>query len=240
MWDALIPRLESHFQAISIDLPGHGLAALPDKNLSLPEIGKSIAEFIDSEIRAPAILCGYSMGGRLALHTALYFPNTVKQLVLIGASPGIESERERLNRLESDRVLALNIRKRGIEWFTQYWESLPIFASQKKLPQLVQEKIRAERLNSNREALAYSLENWSTGAQNYLIPELHGLKCPVLLIAGALDKKFCESNRQMETVISTHARRVEIPNAGHAAHLENPDAVAEEILKLHLIRIDKI
>src|ERR1039458_4989136 len=43
----------------------------------------------------PAILVGYSMGGRLALHVALAIPDPIVRLVLVSASAGIEDPRQR-------------------------------------------------------------------------------------------------------------------------------------------------
>ena len=59
--------------------------------------------------RAPIehfVLAGYSMGGRLALHTALAIPARVTRLVLISASAGIDDDGERAARRAADESLA--------------------------------------------------------------------------------------------------------------------------------------
>ena len=54
----------------------------------------------------PVDLVGYSMGGRMALRTAVDHPHLVRRLVLIGATPGIEDPADRAARAEQDRATA--------------------------------------------------------------------------------------------------------------------------------------
>jgi pimeloyl-ACP methyl ester carboxylesterase len=49
---------------------------------------------------------------------------------------------------------------------------------------------------------------------------------PVLLIAGALDSKFAALAGRMAAAIGPGARVELVEGAGHAVHLERPDAVA--------------
>ena len=63
--------------------------------------------------------------------------------------------------------------------------------------------------------------------------ELENLQIPTLLITGVYDQKFTELAEQMERAVPS-ARHVIIPNAGHAAHTENPTVVKrciEEFLR---------
>jgi 2-succinyl-6-hydroxy-2,4-cyclohexadiene-1-carboxylate synthase len=230
-WDDLIPRLEPRFRLLLVDLPGHGATPIPRAAMSLVELGTALGDFVMRVSDGGVILCGYSMGGRVALHTALFFPQAVRALVLIGASPGIEDERERGERRTSDHELAEKILASGIEWFADYWGQLALFASQKNLSLETRRKLRAARLACDPNGLAYCLRNFGTGEQEFLGGELRRLSFPVLLMAGALDEKFSSLNRYMVGAIGTSGVQMkEIPQAGHAAHLENPQAVAREII----------
>jgi 2-succinyl-6-hydroxy-2,4-cyclohexadiene-1-carboxylate synthase len=230
-WDDLTRHLERHFRLLLVDLPGHGGTPVPETATTLRELGTTLGEFVHSVAGGAVVMCGYSMGGRVALHTALYSPQSISALILIGASPGIEDARESKERHTKDHELAENILARGSEWFADYWASLPLFASQKMLPPDVQARLRAARLTCDSQGLAYCLKNFGTGEQEFLGHELHFLSCPVLLMAGALDEKFFRLNQYLAAAIGRAAVRVaEIPKAGHAAHIENPAAVAREIL----------
>jgi len=233
-WRYLTPHLEPHFRMLLVDLPGHGSTPAPEKAMTLRELGIALREFVRSVADRAVVMCGYSMGGRIALHTALFSPQSVSALILIGATPGIEDVHDRKERHKSDHVLAEKILNNGVEWFADYWGSLPLFASQKMLPPDVQARLRAARLACDPQGLAYCLTNFGTGEQEFLARKLHRLSCPVLLMAGESDEKFSRLNQYMKAAIGTAAVHVvEIPNAGHAghaAHIENPVAVAREIV----------
>ena len=230
-WDDLTRHLERHFRLLLVDLPGHGGTPVPEKPMTLRELGTALGEFLQSIADGAAMMCGYSMGGRFALHTALFSSLAVRALILVGASPGIENARERKERQASDQALAEKILANGVEWFADYWGSLPLFASQNMLPPDMQAELRASRLACDPQGLAYCLKNFGTGEQEFLGHELHRLSCPVLLMAGALDEKFSHLNHYMAASIGTAAVRVvEIPDAGHAAHIENSQAVARQII----------
>jgi 2-succinyl-6-hydroxy-2,4-cyclohexadiene-1-carboxylate synthase len=231
-WDELLPELGRHFHLLLVDLPGHGGTPIPGETaMNLERLGNALGQLIHTSAEGPALLCGYSMGGRVALHTALFAPETVSALALIGASPGIAQEHERAKRLQSDLELARKIRTEGVYWFADYWADLPLFETQKLLSEDVRQKLHRARLGCDPEGLAWCLEHFSTGSQEYLVPYLRKLKCPTLLLAGKLDRKFSELNETLaREVASPLVHHVEIPNAGHAVHIEQPLPVTREMI----------
>jgi pimeloyl-ACP methyl ester carboxylesterase len=54
---------------------------------------------------------------------------------------------------------------------------------------------------------------------------------PVTLIVGERDRKFSELAVEMAALIAD-STVVSVPGAGHAVHLERPDAVAAELLRV--------
>jgi 2-succinyl-6-hydroxy-2,4-cyclohexadiene-1-carboxylate synthase len=166
-----------------------------------------------------ATLLGYSMGGRIALYSALagYF----RALILESASPGLATETEREQRRLSDSALAERIRRDGVTSFVDYWENLPLFASQRNLPGEIRAALRANRLDNHPAGLANSLAGVGTGAQPALHERLSELNIPVLLIAGALDTKFTSIARQMALQLPQPHLHI-VPQAGHTVHLEQP------------------
>jgi 2-succinyl-6-hydroxy-2,4-cyclohexadiene-1-carboxylate synthase len=229
-WDSIADDLAPCCRLLSVDLPGHGASAIPATPISLSGLGAQIAVFLQELASGSSVLGGYSMGGRVALHIALHSPASVRALVLVGVSPGIADVTERAARREADRQLASQIREKGITWFADYWPNLPLFESQKHLPSDIQAQLRRQRLSCDAEGLAYALENFGTGTQEDLRARLKEITCPVLLLAGQRDSKFCEIHREVVPLFgSPHVLRVEIPDAGHAAHIERPRDVAHAI-----------
>ena len=170
------------------------------------------------EIRAAgegAVLVGYSMGGRLALHAAVRMP--LAGLAVLGASAGIEDPDERRRRRAADEELASWIEAHSIDEVVDRWEQNPVFASQ--LPQLVEAQ-RAGRLDHHPARLAQLLRSAGQGALDPIWDELAEIEIPVLAMAGEADAAYRAAAARLARLPVT------IPGAGHAAHLEQPDAVA--------------
>jgi pimeloyl-ACP methyl ester carboxylesterase len=74
------------------------------------------------------------------------------------------------------------------------------------------------------DGLASSLRLAGTGTQEPLWGRLGSLAMPVLVTAGEHDAKFTALARRLVDSIGTNARMAVVPGAGHAAHLEQPEA----------------
>jgi len=212
------------------DLIGHGLSPAPDQ-LDVYRMEAMVGQLhhlIQEKLNVPGVLCGYSMGARLALSYSLKHAREISGLVLIGGTPGIEDQEEAAARATNDARLASRIENEGMSEFVQYWERLPLFASQVHLSDGVKRSIRRMRLAQRSHGIANSLRMASTGIMTSMWKELEKLEIPTLLITGAYDEKFTELAEQMERAIPS-ACHVTIPNAGHAAHTENPIVVKRRI-----------
>ncbi|MEZ0361828.1 MAG: alpha/beta fold hydrolase [Hydrogenobacter sp.] len=87
----------------SLDLPAHGRSNLIYRDL------ESLAKDIAMRIPSENVLLGWSMGGSLAILTALRFPNKVKGLILIGTTPCFGTSWNEKN----IRAFLLRLRKEG-------------------------------------------------------------------------------------------------------------------------------
>lgn len=82
IWDDVAPLLARHFRIHRIDLPGHGFSHA----LSLQSLENLTAE-IAAHVPAHSIVCGWSLGGQIALTLAKCWPDQVSQLVLVATTP---------------------------------------------------------------------------------------------------------------------------------------------------------
>ncbi|MBI5058700.1 2-succinyl-6-hydroxy-2,4-cyclohexadiene-1-carboxylate synthase [candidate division KSB1 bacterium] len=226
-WLPVAAELARDRYLIMPDLPGHGATPVCDA-LGLNELADALARLCRAVTKSALSLCGYSMGGRIALHLLLRHPAAIRSSVLLGASPGIPNPAERSARRARDDALAERILSQPLAWFVNYWERQPIFASQHALALADRTALRAERLACNRDGLAAALRQWGTGVQEDLLPALNQSRSPVLLVAGEHDQKFRASNVRLESVLP-QARLAIIPGAGHAAHLEQPAAFGNSV-----------
>lgn len=207
---------------VLVDLPGHG------RHAGLVGAWRFTLEAVEAAVDAaageePADLVGYSMGGRLALAFACRNPHRVRRLVLESASPGLRTQEERQARQAEDEALAARIQAEGVESFAAYWEGLPLFASQASLPEEARARQRAVRLANDPASLAAALRGLGTGVLPSYWGSLGDLRVPVLVLVGELDGKFVEIGGRMASALPD-ARLVEVPGAGHAVHLERPEA----------------
>jgi 2-succinyl-6-hydroxy-2,4-cyclohexadiene-1-carboxylate synthase len=217
-WAPVTAELRERYRCFAPDLPGHG-----DAEGRRPASFDAVAAYVGALRMERITLCGYSMGGRLALETALRMPSRIARLVLIGATPGIEDVRERALRLAADNDLADRIEAIGLEAFVDEWGAQSLFAS---MPRGVADAARADRLRGSAPGLAAALRGMGTGAMEPRWDRLDELRMPVTLAVGEHDEKFRAIAEQMAPALPD-SRVVVVPGAGHAAHLEAPHGVAE-------------
>jgi 2-succinyl-6-hydroxy-2,4-cyclohexadiene-1-carboxylate synthase len=217
-WDGV--RAQLGRPALAPDLPGHGDAAG-----RRPASFGACAAYVRAFAPERFTLAGYSMGGRIALHTALTLGERVRRLVLIGASPGLADPAEREARRAADEALADRIEAIGIEAFAREWGAQPMFAGQSEP---VAAAAHADRLRNTPAGLAAALRGLGTGVMEPLWDRLGELGMPVELLVGERDEKFRAIAERMAAALPD-ARVSIVPEAGHAAQLERPDVVAAHL-----------
>ena len=171
------------------------------------------------------VLCGYSLGGRLALRAALREPDRYRGVVTVGATAGIDEPSLRSARAEADERLAAWMEAAPIEDIVSVWERQPLFADQ---PEALIEDQRAGRLAQDPPGLALLLR---TAGQGILEPVWHELlmfELPLLAIAGARDEGYAAAARRIADT-APHASAVIVEEAGHAPQLQRPEEIARLI-----------
>lgn len=82
-FSALIPHLSDQFEVFTLNFEGHG-GNLSDSEFSIDLFSKNLVDFlVDHELKKVAVF-GYSMGGYVALFTALRHPGYFEQIVTLG------------------------------------------------------------------------------------------------------------------------------------------------------------
>lgn len=213
-WSPIVDRLADRYRWCLVDAPGHGASA---------EVRAGLWDGADRllQVGGPGTYLGYSMGARLCLHAALADPRLVDRLVLVGVHPGIVDPVERRHRRDHDEAQASRLELEGVGPFVDWWLRQPLFATLD-----ASAAGRDERLQNSAAGLAASLRLEGTGSQEPLWDRLASLSMPVLLVAGERDTKFRELATEAAAAIGANATAAWIPGAGHACHLERPDAFA--------------
>lgn len=182
-----------------------------------------------------AVLCGYSLGGRLALHAALRAPERYRGLVIVGASAGIDEPTARAARREADEKLASWMETQPIERIVELWERQPLFADQSE--RLIEAQ-RPGRLAQDPLALARLLRTAGQGAMDPVWGRLPAFDLPLLALAGSRDERYRRAGRRMASE-APDAHAAVIEHAGHAAHLQRPDDFTDALLAFLDERVER-
>ena len=178
------------------------------------------------------ILCGYSLGGRACLALACGARVGVPCIV-IGADPGIEDLRERSLRAGRDHAHATHLRQ-DPEGFLSAWYAQPLFASLRTSTQydaVVARRRASLADHSTRESWALILDACSPGRCAPRWGAAAQLGNGLAVVHGALDDKFAAIARRLHG-LSRHVPTISIPSAGHAAHVEQPEACADAVASI--------
>jgi len=83
MFGEVLPSLAQNRQVVAVDLQAHGRTADIDRPLSFELMAGDIAALIKQLGIEEADVMGYSLGGGVALRTAIQHPEVVRKLVLV-------------------------------------------------------------------------------------------------------------------------------------------------------------
>jgi len=217
-WDRVVAQLRPEsYLPVALDLPGHGDAAERRGPITFDSC---VAEVLAQSPQRFA-LCGYSLGGRVALHVALAAPERVRRLVLVSSSAGIEDPDEREQRRASDRRLAHELERVPFEQFIERWRAQPLFADE---PPEVGALAREDQRRNHPASLAQALRGLGTGEMRPLWGRLRELALPVTVVVGERDAKFRALGERMVGRLPD-AELVVIPG-GHGLPLESPVELA--------------
>jgi 2-succinyl-6-hydroxy-2,4-cyclohexadiene-1-carboxylate synthase len=220
-WDGVVARLDSErYRPLALDLPGHGQASA----VGGPITFESCVAAVLAASPERFALCGYSLGGRVALHVALAAPERVSRLVLVSCSPGVEDDSERAARRASDELLAVELESIPFEQFIERWRTQPLFVDD---PPDVGERAREDQRRNDPLALAKVMRGLGTGEMAPLWDRLGELTMPSTLVAGERDAKFRAIGERV-VALMPDAELVVIPG-GHSLALESPDELAGAI-----------
>ena len=252
-WEEMLSFFKKHFFCIAFDLPGHGSTTYCD------DILPALKEEVLKGCSVKPILIGYSMGGRLALQLQEHARAIVAISAHPGLKTTKEKElRKDIDVTWRKKLLTLSWEAFLAEWYAQpiflslhrkpdllqqilkkrfmqnpenlnfrflSSESAEIFdeiahtfskgVAEGAILERIKPKVQVENLS--RVLLQLSLSNQ---------PHISQFLCPTLFLYGEEDLKYRKlyCNMAQNTIVQS------IKKCGHAVHLEDAKACAEEIL----------
>jgi len=220
-WRAVFDRLATDYRVIAFDLPGFGASDKPDGPYTLEAMTDRVRGLV-RDIPGPVILVGHSMGGEIALSTALAEPERVVALVLIapaGFKVGLAGIADSITPRRA-AVIAM--------WEAARSSILPLHD-----PEWLGEPADRAHYDPSfdpayRASTSAVLENFDFEG---LGSRVAGIRDPVLLIWGSADPvvPLGVSERVRALLPCSHLEVLE--RAFHRPQVERPDTVSSLILR---------
>ncbi|GGJ59175.1 alpha/beta fold hydrolase [Streptomyces brasiliensis] len=230
MWNAHLPLLaEAGIRAIALDLPGHGEAAVHDRDEAAP--WKDVLDTLDQRGIDRFVLAGNSLGALVALQVAVTARERVEGLVLVGYRPHDQAPSARLQTAWDRERAALGTGDidAAVRAGVQAW------ISEAAAPEVKAHGARMMRdqLQSQRAHAEPAHAEDPLGKDPAI---LRALSVPALVGVGAHDMPdFFQGGEELARELDAGDLTV-IPEAGHLAPLEQPTAFCELLVGfLHCI-----
>ena len=213
MWEGQVKPFSEKYKLITWDMRGHGRTDYPDDQsaYSEAETVADMAAILDAVGVRKAVIGGLSLGGYMSLAFHLVHPERTEALLIIDTGPGYKSDEPRAGWNATAIRRAENFDKNG----------LPAAGAG-----------GAEtRAAPHRDAtgLARAARGMLTQHDARVISSLPNIQVPSLVLVGANDTPFLAASDYMAAKIPG-AKKVVLPDAGHAANIDQPAAFNAAVL----------
>jgi 3-oxoadipate enol-lactonase len=222
-WTLQIPALTgAGFRPIAVDIPGFGQSPYDGGGWSIRRVAASMAGLMEELQTGPAHVVGLSLGGVIAQQFALDMPHLTCKLVLVSTFAVLRPD---------------NLS--GWYYFLQRFilvNTLGLPAQAKVVAQRVFPDPRHEQLRnilvetiSRADPRAYRKAMVSLGLFTSL-KRLGEIKAPTLVVTGEDDTTVNPARQRLLATGIPNAQQVIIPEAGHAAPVDQADRFNRELL----------
>jgi pimeloyl-[acyl-carrier protein] methyl ester esterase len=223
IWSDTAAQLAGQYQVHCVDLPGYG-ASVQTEAFTLD----SVVERLVAYFSEPVTVCGWSLGGQIALHWALREPQQVKRLVLVTSTPCFAAREDWSFGMPQETLaqFAADLEKNHAATLRRFL-SLQVRGSEgeRELLGILREKLFS-RGEPRLDALRGGLEILRDADQRDSLPEI---RQPVLVIAGERDKLTLPQASQYMAQALPDARLAQIEGSAHVPFLSHPQVFLEHM-----------
>jgi pimeloyl-[acyl-carrier protein] methyl ester esterase len=225
IWGNMVDQLSRDFRVICVDLPGNGASeALDDFGLD------QLVATLSGQFDEPLAVCGWSLGGQVAMRWAALHPQQVSKLVLLASTPCF------VQRADWPHALATEVLQEfSAALLENHAQTLRRFLALQVRGSDDERELLASlrsRLFSRGEpdlaALRGGLEILRATDLRASLPQLQQ---PALVIAGERDMLTPLAASQYMAQALPAARLVEVAGAAHAPFLSHPELVVDQMVE---------
>lgn len=208
MWVEQVAALKADYRVIVWDMRGHGDTDSPEEDSLYSEALTTgdMAALLDACKIEQAVIAGLSLGGYMSLAFNVERSDRVTALMLFDTGPGYRND-------EARDAWNKNAVEWGGDFETKGLETLKVRGSG---------EMQAS-WHRSADGLARAARGMLTQHGSHVIESLPGIDVPTLVLVGENDKPFLGATDYMAKKIPNATKSV-IPDAGHAANLDQPEA----------------
>jgi len=225
MWEKQIEILKENYRVIVYDIRGHGNTDVGNDSFSIELFVNDLLSLMDTLKIDKTILCGFSMGGYIALNAIENYPERFNALLLCDTNCAADMSEAKEKRMKTIEI----IKEKGLEQYAE--ESLkklfaPIsFSKHKEEIAIVREMI----MKTSKQSLYKTLH--ALAERTETCTKLYKIKVPVLIMVGKEDEitppdvALLMHEKIKGSIIHL------IDHAGHLSNMENSEEFNEYLNK---------
>ena len=200
IWREIAPALQVRGRVCRIDQRGHGESDAPAGPYSREDLAGDVIAALDAEGEPKTILIGHSMGGIVAMATALAYPERILGLALIGSTGQC-----------TEKVAG---------WYERIAKAGEEHGNRGLAQAIYGEKSKKE-IRGDAEGISRVTRMLKSLFDDPLTPKLAGVTCPVLVLVGEKDPMGPKASELLYTALPRgRAEFLSIPERGHWVHVE--------------------
>jgi pimeloyl-ACP methyl ester carboxylesterase len=213
MWRGQIEAFSKAFKLITWDMRGHGQSDYPEDQGAYSEAATvaDMAALLDAVGADRAIIGGLSLGGYMSLAFNVAYAERVRGLLIVDTGPGYRND-------EAREGWNANARRTGERYDSEGLGRLAAGSVEMRTSQ-----------HRSADGLAKAARGMLAQKDARVITSLPTIAVPSVVVVGANDTPFLAASDYMAAKIPG-AKKVVIPDAGHAANIDQPEAFNAAIL----------
>lgn len=200
IWKRLAPDLEMRGRLTRIDQRGHGQSDAPPGPYSRSDLASDVVAVLDAEGIDQTILIGHSMGGIVAMETALIYPDRIAGLVLIGTTS--------------------ECREKIAGWY----ERIALAGERDGaagLGRAIYGEKSTKEISGDAQGIAHVTRMLKSLYSDPLTPKLGDIRCPALMTVGEKDPMGPKASEIVHAGMPKgRAELLSVPDKGHWLQLE--------------------
>lgn len=222
VWKFIAEKLANEFTVTLVDLPGFGRSNSTVDSYDINSITAAILEVVPDQ----AIWIGWSLGGLIATHVALHYPQRIEKLVAVASTP-------RFTRDYDWPGMDLKILQQFADQLMQDYEATVFRFLLLQFHGTFGYKTKLQWLEKNlfiynKPTIEVLLGSLQLLQSIDLRSKIADLQCPTLYLLGRLDALVPSDIASSLTMFNKNIQCMIVPKASHALFLSHED----EFLKM--------